>query len=265
MTRIHITGCPRSGTTLMMELMRTCFENDGYCQHEMSIFEQPPGHPNLFFSKQPSDIRRVKPLLYFDRNLHIINMVRDPRSVISSIHKSFPDIYFCNYRVWNECNIKGKQLLHHPRFMQIRYEDLSQSADDVQIAINEFFPFLTKKYNFSDYHSIAHPSDESDSAMGGVRKISSNRILSWKNHLPRVKYEYERFPELADILIELGYELDKSWLQVLDDVEEVKGKCRYPDKANRLKYFESYIRNGLKMIKYLFTLQKNYHSPNLKN
>ena len=253
MKRIHITGCPRSGTTLMMELMRTCFQNDGYCEHEMSIFEQPEDHLEVFFSKQPSDIRRIKPLLHADVNLYVINMVRDPRAVITSIHKNFPGMYFCNFRVWNECNQKALQLMRYHRFLQVRYEDLVFAPDHVQNDIQTAFLFLAKEIPFSEYHSFAKPSSDAKTAMGGVRKIASDRIDNWKQHLPRIKFEYEQHPEMVDVLIKLGYESDREWLRQTDHVVAEKGKCRYPDHANKLKAVESKIRNGVKILKYIIS------------
>lgn len=55
-TRLHIVGRPRSGTTLLMELMATCFENQVACKHEMSIFTPPTKGSKLYFSKKPTDI-----------------------------------------------------------------------------------------------------------------------------------------------------------------------------------------------------------------
>ena len=52
MKRLHITGCPRSGTTLLMEQISTCFENDGHCAHEQSIFEAVAPSQGLYISKQ---------------------------------------------------------------------------------------------------------------------------------------------------------------------------------------------------------------------
>ncbi len=254
MKRIHITGCPRSGTTLMMEMMRTCFHNDAFCMHEMSIFEKPEsGHPEIFFSKQPSDIRWIKSLLRADDNLYVINMIRDPRAVITSIHRNFPGMYFCNFRIWNECHQKSQQLMKHPHFLQIRYEDLVADPGQVQDAIQKVIPFLAKKHDFSEYHNFAKPSANANAAMGGIRKISTARIAGWKNHLPRIKHEYQHHPAMADILIMLGYESDKKWGDQLNDVAAKKGMCRYPDHAKKLKSAESKIRNSLKILKYIIT------------
>jgi len=251
MKRIHITGCPRSGTTLIMELMHTCFVCDAFCGHEVSIFEPVSGNPNIYFSKQPSDVKRIGPLLDADTNLHSITMIRDPRSVITSQHKNLPGIYFCNFRIWNECYQAAKKLLTNPRNLNVRYEDLVQTPDAVQDQIQELFPFLTKTRKFSEYHQIANPSADANAALGGVRKVSKDRILSWQKHLPRIKYEYIKHTEIADTLIKLGYESDRDWLTLLDDINSDKGNCRYSDNINLIKDLEHKIRTTIKTKRYI--------------
>src|SRR5262245_13347049 len=90
--RLHLVGCPRSGTTLMMELMKTCFKHDACCEHEESLFHEPSGNPGLYFSKQPTDIRYLHRVFLRDPNLFVVNLLRDPRDVISSRHQSKPGL-----------------------------------------------------------------------------------------------------------------------------------------------------------------------------
>ena len=59
MKRLHIVGCPRSGTTLLMELVSTCFASGGYCDHELSIFEPVEDVADIYFTKQPNDIKQL--------------------------------------------------------------------------------------------------------------------------------------------------------------------------------------------------------------
>ena len=241
----------------MMELLRTCFECDEFCAHEVSIFKPVPGNPHIYFSKQPSDVKRISRLLDADTNLHSITMIRDPRSVITSQHKNLPGVYFCNFRIWNDCYQAAKELKGHPHNLNVQYEDLVQDPDAVQDRIQQAFPFLKKLRDFSDYHKIAKPSSDANAALGGVRKISGDRIRSWQNHLPRIKYEYEQHPELANILNNEGYEQDNAWTETLKDVEADKGNCRYPDQQNPLKKLEHALRTRRKTARYINALKEN--------
>lgn len=241
----------------MMELMHTCFVCDAFCEHEVSIFEPVPGNPEIYFSKQPSDVKRMEPLLNADPNLYSITMIRDPRSVITSQHRNLPGVYFCNFRIWNECYQAAKQLKNHPRNLTIRYEDLVHDPDAVQARIQEAFPFLDKTGGFSEYHRVAKPSREADAALGGVRKVSKERVQAWKNHLPRVKHEWQRHREMEGILIDEGYENDHSWIRQLEPVTADKGGCRYPDRQNPLKQLEQNLRIRRKTKRYIIALNES--------
>lgn len=57
MKRIHIVGSgPRTGTTLIAEMMIACFEIDLHTEHEDSIYTWPPCRGNIFLTKKPRDI-----------------------------------------------------------------------------------------------------------------------------------------------------------------------------------------------------------------
>ena len=66
MQRLHIVGCPRSGTTLLIELVSTCFANSGHCAHEISVFEPVPVTTGVYITKQPNDIRQVHHIFHRD-------------------------------------------------------------------------------------------------------------------------------------------------------------------------------------------------------
>ena len=251
MRRLHIVGCPRSGTTLMMELMVTCFEKSGYCDHEMSLFEEPEGSPELFYSKQPSDIKFLQHVYPKDPELYVLYMVRDPRSVITSIHGSRPDEYFCNFRAWKACADAAKNYAGDSRFLKIRYEDLVNDPDAVQMEIMQKFGFLNKLHQFSEYEKKAKPSGESLTAMSGLRAVDASRVTGWRAHLSRVKAELLKNPSMTEALIDNGYESDDRWTELLENVEAVDYPCRYPDKEFVLKTLETRFRKWRASRRYL--------------
>ncbi|HEX7708484.1 MAG TPA: sulfotransferase family protein, partial [Thermoanaerobaculia bacterium] len=76
MKRIHIVGVsPRSGTTLLAELMIACFEVDLHEEHEASLFTEPSRAGDLYLTKQPRDIMVVGPRLRVDPDLWVICMI----------------------------------------------------------------------------------------------------------------------------------------------------------------------------------------------
>ena len=260
--RLHIVGCPRSGTTLLMELMATCFQSDSYCEHEVSIFDPEPITDGLYISKKPSDIKNLQHIYSKDSQLFIIYLVRDPRSVISSIHHSNTEQYFCNFKAWQACNDAAQQYLpgnrfgHINRFLQLRYEDLVADPDAVQAKIKSKFPFLILKHPFSEFEKHAKPSSSSAKAMNGLRSVNKDSLQGWTKHLPRVKEQHLLRPELAEDLITLGYEKDRQWLTMLEDIEAQVFPCRYSESPEYLKETEKALRMYFRSRNYLKALKK---------
>ena len=251
MKRLHIVGCPRSGTTLLMQLVSTCLGNADHCSHEMSIFEPTDCTGALYISKQPNDIRQLQHIFFRDSSLYVICMSRDPRSVISSVHREHPGEYFCNYRIWQQCDAAARNYLGHPRFLSLRYEDLVADPNAVQDILRSKFPFLDHTHSFSDYQHHAAPSSAARDAMNGLRQPDRESLGKWREHLPRIAEQCKRHPGLPQDLVRLGYEPDQRWLQLLQGVEPVVYPCRYSEQRERLKELEKWLRVYLKSKRYL--------------
>ena len=251
MKRVHIVGCPRSGTTLLMELISTCFASGGYCEHELSIFEPVTAVEGVYFTKQPNDIKQLRHIFPTDPLLHIIYMGRDPRAVITSKHRESPEQYFCNYRVWQECDQAAASYEAHPRFLRLRYEDLVAAPDTVQQQIEDRFPFLTRLHAFSQYQQFARPSAASQRAMNGLRAVNKESLQKWHEHLPRIAAQLVANPQLKHDLVRLGYEPDESWTSMLEGIGPQQFPCRYPERKPYLKDWERDLRVYLKSRRYL--------------
>lgn len=251
MTNVHVVGCPRSGTTLLTEMMATCFQIDGSCDHEETIFKVSPQHKGIYLSKKPNDAMWVHRIIDRDNQLHVIGMIRDPRAVICSIHQGHPGMYFCNYPVWKRAERALSQLKDHPRMLLVRYEELVSNPDVVQEQITGRFPFLQIRHRFSDFHLYARSSEKSVAALGGVREVDRERIQGWMQHLPRLKQQADRYPELLADLEKYGYENSNDWIKVLEGVAGKNFPCRASDRKELLKYLEQRIRFRGKIRRYL--------------
>ena len=220
MKRIHIVGCSsRTGTTLLTELMIRSFEIDLHTNHEDRIARCPPRNGNIYLTKSPKDIILIKPILKMVKNLHVICMLRDPRDIIVSKHQSNKHRYWSNLAYWFNYLPFFRELVDHPRFHVIKYELLVSLPDAVQNQIARQIPFLKKTNNFSDFPKDVKISEKSLDALGGVRSVNVHSIGNWKNHLPRVKNQMEKYGNLTDDLVEFGYETDGTWERKLKDVE----------------------------------------------
>jgi len=219
---IHIVACsPRSGTSLLQELMTTCFHVDNYCGHEQSIFRSAGMTGEVVCTKNPSEVPYMPWALKVNPNLYVIYVLRDPRAVVvskHSKHKQSPDMYYSCLGVWKNYEAYRKRLMAHERFLVVRYEDLVSNPDHEQSRINSFLPFLDRKCSFSAFHEHAAPSESTTVAMNGLRPVSTGRLKGWQKHLPRLKAQLERFGNISDDLVELGYEPNAAWEQQLEGV-----------------------------------------------
>lgn len=220
MKRVHIVGPPRSGTTLMLELMITGFQFSMAFNNEMSVLHLPEKIPpgDTICSKNPQDYRLVKHIIDKDSGIWFISMLRDPRDVITSRHNKRPGIYWTNLRQWQDWLNETTPFKQHDRFIEVRYEELVTDPDTVQQQLSEQIPFLQMTHPFSDYHKFAKPSLQSLEAMGSIRAVNNNSVGNWRKHLPRLAGQLQIHGPVTRELIELGYENDDQWLKLLDGI-----------------------------------------------
>ena len=219
MKRIHIVGAPRSGTTLMLELMVTGFVIDGFSRKEICVLTLPRHPVNILCTKLPRDTHLVAPLLNADPNQWFIFMLRDPRDAIVSRHGKAPDRYWTNLWQWRRAWNEVRPHAHHEQLLIIRYETLVREPDRVQAEIAARVPFLEVKAPFSQYHQHSKPSPQSLEAMRGMRPISEDSIGAWRRHKARIAGQLQIHGDLTQELMELGYEPDDRWLAELRGVE----------------------------------------------
>lgn len=219
--RIHIVGSgPRTGTTLLSEVMATCFEIDHYCEHEASILTDHPGD-GVFLTKKPGEFLSVKHPLQFDPNLYVICIVRDPRDTVVSYHGSSPNTYWASLRFWILFIKMYRKLAIHKRFIVVQYNEFVTNPDGVQNKLMSLIPELKFKSKFSQYHLSANPSEKSIKAMRELRPIEPRGIGNWRNHLPRIKDQLIRHGSITESLILFGYEKDAGWETELNNIEPI--------------------------------------------
>ena len=247
--RLHVVGCQRSGTTLMMELLWSCFALGDRCEHEQSLFEPIPDGAGIYLTKKPPDTNRIEPVFPQDDELFVVSMLRDPRAVITSRHAHKPDVYFSSFHRWLRHAQAIERWRDHPRWHLVRYEELLRDPQREQERLLQRFPFLQTKARFADYPHAAQIGDTPAASLGGVRPFDTSRIDGWREHLPRVKGQVRQFPELIDAVKRFGYEPDDSWLQQLDGVAEYTQDYK-EQPPHWLRRAETELRFALKVRRY---------------
>ena len=248
---LHVVSCsPRSGTTLLHEVMVTCLEIDKHYDHEMRFNRAWAEGEDILLTKRPKDTLYVPRLLRQDPEFYSIYLLRDPRDVIVSRHGKNDSRYYVNVRVWRELHGIAKTLHGHPRFLQVKYEEFVRRPDDVQAEICARFPWLKSKHRFSAYHDYARVSAKSQTAMRGVRPIAPTSVGRWRDNLARVKGQQERHGSLTPDLIDCGYETSADWEQCLEQVVADRGPSIYPERLNPLRRAGRYLDAQRKIWSY---------------
>ena len=245
---IHIVACsPRSGTTLLHEVMVTCLRTDRHYDHEMRFHLVEARDGEVLITKRPKDTMYMPALLDDDPELYVIYLLRDPRDVICSRHGKDRSIYYSNIRLWRQMQGYARRIAHHPRFVQIRYEDFVSDPDATQQLIEDRFPWLESLHRFSEYHEYAEVSEKSRTAMHSVRPITPSSIGVWKKNPARIKAQQEIHGSLTPDLIECGYETSGDWERALENVEPDRTRSLYPEKLYIWSRFSQYL-NGLRKV-----------------
>ena len=243
---LHIVACsPRSGTTLLHEVMVTCFDIDKHYDHEIRFHLVTGEDGQVVITKRPKDTMYMPEVLDDDPELYVIYVLRDPRDVICSRHGKNKDMYYSNVRLWRQMHAYAKRMYGHERFLEVRYEDFVRDPDTTQKAIEEKFPWLNSRHAFSEYHEHAQVSAKSALAMHSVRPIAPTSVGVWTQHPGRIKGQQIVHGSLTPDLIECGYEASGEWETVLETVEPDMSGSRYPEKL----YFWSRISQRINALR----------------
>ncbi len=248
---LHIVACsPRTGTTLLHEVMVTCFKVDKHYDHEIRFHLVTGTDGETVITKRPKDTMYMPAVLDDDPELFVIYLLRDPRDTICSRHGKDKSIYYSNIRLWRQMHGYARQMAGHERFLEVRYEDFVSDPDATQQMIMDKFSWLEKTHLFSEYHEYAVVSEKSRTAMHSVRPIAPTSVGVWTKNPGRIKAQQMLHGSLTPELIECGYESSGDWEKVLDDVEPDTTRSLYPEKLYLWRRLSQALDARRKVAKY---------------
>ena len=223
--KIFITGCAKSGTTLLLRMFYAFKDMDvlyrkGFDGHEFSFdefikyksdkpFVVGKRHPPALlsnvlmpgFEEQHNTIKK--------QSIGIINVVRDGRDVILSDGK------WVKPRRWIE-SIRQRNTFRDVIDLEVKYEDLIKNPKRVQNEIEQRFG-LESKHSFKDYPDyvedwvfewnvsvLARAGDEGAAQNYGKRKLSAKSVGKDLNAYRDICDEFE-ISAFESCLRELGY------------------------------------------------------------
>lgn len=203
---IFVGGSGRSGTTLVVSLLSVhpniyvvpnetgAFCPTAYSEEEnlQASFNIERAYSHLIESevdlekftrwceKSPKNILFAERLLgYFGDRTRFINVVRDGRDVVTSVHPSDPNSYHVAPERWARDVSAGRQIEDHPRVITVRYEDIVRDHLPPMRRICEFIEEPFPEEEFEAYPESAQ-LQESRAWYGKAREISDSSVGRWK-------------------------------------------------------------------------------------
>jgi hypothetical protein len=235
---VILCGFPRSGTSLLFNMMAATLDGFAYEKRESS-FTRTIWAAGNWLSKTPADILRITTiprLNFYDKRCDVLVVVRDVRDVITSIHPGYPDRYYVSYETRHNPDFRGPRdsgigpaydamkvfRAKKPDYCVlsfVRYEDLVSDPDGMQrlVAEQHSLPFSSPFSEFERHRDrLVYAFEGEGSSRLEDKPAVTSRVGRWRDerHRQRVREQFERHPELFAMLTEFGYEKDRQWFDV---------------------------------------------------
>jgi hypothetical protein len=224
--QLQVVGFSRSGSTLLYLMLRHTLVGHRMPDGERPMLREYAGNDEDVCTKRPLDAFQAQATLNTLPRPGVIITYRDPRDVLTSVHKAVPEDWFVDAdhqyllgKVNRKINPgllsmwRALRALPHQNTFVVNYERLVRNPDDVQAHLARCFG-LQFSGSFSDYHIDQAPGRLAI-ALNGQRPASVAGIGRWQRFPDRIRDQFTRFPELHDMMADLGYERDRSWLDRL--------------------------------------------------
>jgi hypothetical protein len=193
------------------------------------------GEDGTFVTKRPLDVFDVDAILKAnvrDKDIRIVLLIRDPRSVLVSRHQTYPrqpyigfdqsfyvpqdGLSFTNPGLLDRMRaVSAVQRRTNLKVMTVRYEDLVVDPERLRAALGEFtgLPFDVP---FSEFYKSDIP-ERLNVTLNGKRPVEASRVAAWKlpGNAARVVRQFRLAPTLFDAIEAWNYESDRRWFDEL--------------------------------------------------
>lgn len=212
MQRVGVLSNPRSGTSLMVRLLVLGFDLSGTAP----LFPRLSGEQLYEYRADARDLREWATKDYF-----VLFLVRDPRAVLTSSHPSNPSEFMLDFSFWKRNYEACQELKLQANVLELKYERLLEDPDSSQQRVSSFLG-VPIALPFSEAAATScttpHPDwNRLDYEMGSPRPLDMGTAVRWRRPEFKVRLleQLTQYPELTDVLVELGYEADDTWVKEL--------------------------------------------------
>jgi hypothetical protein len=176
-------------------------------------------HPYML-TKDPFDVflhEEIRAFYATSRaDVRFILTVRDPRSVLTSVHGVENDRaanYYLRPAEWYAYYEHVRYAQQFEDVLTVEYSELVCQPAEVEARLREFVGWSVR-LPFDQFHMAASP-DFDGRALNGLRPLDATRLNAWRQekHRTRIVQILRELPELPEYLIEMGYEADTRWVR----------------------------------------------------
>ena len=237
---VFITGCGRSGTTLLLSLLASHpdvyaipYETRTYLRRKRHkrkwinkilfhlwfaahlVKQKIPSRKSIWCEKTPRHVRHIAEMLNdFGRRARIIHIVRDGRDVVLSRHPIYGQNYVSIERWINDVKA-GLAFEKHPQVLTIKYEALVLNPEKETQRISDFLR-LNKGLDFVNFY-IKTSSKEHNALFAPVQGLYSDSIGVWRKSSSTMTDAFVSNRDAYNLLMRLGYLEKDSSNNILED------------------------------------------------
>ncbi len=230
---VVLSGFSRSGTTMFYSMLRHSVSNFRFLDREYPAARAVVEMQGDVITKRPLDIFDIGNIIAANKmhkRLDFVVLLRDIRSVVTSMHPSVPGEYFIGHDYQYFIPPEGPPTRTLPGVLAtyqailslfktevpgkrvvVRYEDLVLKTTRVQEYLGQVLR-LGYCGRFEDFYQTEIP-DELVAPLNHVSAPDGSRVDKWRSpeHRDRIRTQFLACPALFDVLIQTGYERDRSW------------------------------------------------------
>jgi len=199
-SHIIICGHSRAGTTLLHEIMRQSMPDWHFYEQERTFSR---AEHDKVVTKRPLDVFKFEAIREYAKSndVRVLLCIRDPRSILTSFHKSVPDDYFvdADYQYFVTRNRKTKT---NPGLIAVHDAIMRMHNSELNTEIVRYEDTLKRPY------TPGNTPPKMARALNGDRPIDASRLDAWRGHMDRLEDQFTRFPKLYDIMAEYGCDTD---------------------------------------------------------
>jgi hypothetical protein len=220
-THILICGFPAAGTTLLQLMLENGLPRARRFGREVGGWRAATytwRNHEVVISKVPHDLFRLEPLRRFyatrQAGLRVILMQRDPRDLLTASRTvGGREIYCGRTCLWQKYYDAFLRHRSDPDTLVVRYEDLVADACGQQSRI-ESFVGQTMAVPFRSFDAVER-RDFDTTTLCGLRPVEATRVARWTRpeHADRLRHVLSQAPDLAEAVVELGYETNTDWVR----------------------------------------------------